>query len=243
MNLVVIIGGKDMDWSREILERFDWNGQISNIEQKKQVAEKLAMMAKDGDVISFGSGSTSLLAVHAIADRIKNDNLSIVAIPTSQEINLKCQYLGIQASTLLKHKCDWGFDGADEIDSNGSLIKGRGGAMFREKLSMKNSIKTYILVDESKFVDRLGSKFAVPVEVYPEALYYVKQELFKLGAKTIDIRLAIGKDGPIITENGNFILDAKFDEIGLDMESKIKEIVGVIESGLFIGYNIEVIKP
>ena len=121
------------------------------------------------------------------------------------------------------------------------MIKGRGGAMFREKLNIVNSPITYILIDESKKVDKLGSKFKVPVECYPEAINYIKEELIKLGGKEIELRKAVGKDGPIITENNNVILDVKLEEITQELEKKIKAISGVIESGLCIDYNIEVI--
>ena len=152
-----------------------------------------------------------------------------------------CSYLGIATTTLIEKKPDWCFDGADEVDENKWLIKGRGGAMFKEKLNIVNSPITYILVDESKKVNKLGSKFKVPVECFPNAINYVKSELIKLNGTEIELRKAIGKDGPCITENGNFILDVKFDNITQDLERKIKSITGVIESGLFINYNIEVV--
>ena len=189
----------------------------------------------------FGSGSTSYLATIAIAEKIKNNNINILAIPTSLEIKMLCSYLGIATTTLIEKKPDWCFDGADEVDENKWLIKGRGGAMFKEKLNIVNSPITYILVDESKKVNKLGSKFKVPVECFPNAINYVKSELIKLNGTEIELRKAIGKDGSCITENGNFILDVKFDNITQDLERKIKSITGVIESGLFINYNIEVV--
>lgn len=189
----------------------------------------------------FGSGSTSYLATIAIAEKIKNNNINILAIPTSLEIKMLCSYLGIATTTLIEKKPDWCFDGADEVDENKWLIKGRGGAMFKEKLNIVNSPITYILVDESKKVNKLGSKFKVPVECFPNAINYVKSELIKLNGTEIELRKAIGKDGPCITENGNFILDVKFENITQDLEEKIKSITGVIESGLFINYNIEVV--
>jgi ribose 5-phosphate isomerase A len=152
-----------------------------------------------------------------------------------------CSSLGIETTTLFEHKPDWYFDGADEVDQNKSLIKGRGGAMFKEKLIMSSSPVTYILVDESKLVTKLGTNFPVPVEVFPSALLYVESALKKLGAETLTLRPAKGKDGPVITENGNLVIDAKFLDIDTQMEKKIKAITGVIESGLFIGYNVEIL--
>ena len=106
--------------------------------------------------------------------------------------------------------------------------------MFKEKLNIINSPKTYILVDKTKLVKSLGEKHPVPVEVFPSALKYVSSELKKLGAEETVFRG--------MTENENAILDAKFEKIDLKLEKQIKEITGVIESGLFIGYNVEVIK-
>ena len=113
---------------------------------------------------------------------------------------------------------------------------------FKEKLNILNSTKTYILADESKFVEKLCTSHPIPVECYKEACNYVKSELIKLGANQVSLRPAKGKDGPIITENGNFILDTKFDVINKDLEKNIKSISGVLDSGLFIGYDIEIIK-
>lgn len=153
-----------------------------------------------------------------------------------------CTTLGIPTTTLNEAKPDWCFDGADEVDNSNWILKGRGGAMFKEKLNIVNSPITYILIDKSKRVNKLGEKHKVPVECFEGAINYVKQMLEMLGAKNIEIRKAIGKDGPCITENGNLILDAKFENITEDLEKNIKSISGVIESGLFIGYNVSVIE-
>ena len=113
--------------------------------------------------------------------------------------------------------------------------------MFKEKLNIANSKITYILADKTKMVDRLGKKFPVPIECYPDAVNSVKEKLNDLGAYEINIRQAVKKDGPVITENNNIILDARFTEIYETLEKDIKSITGVIESGLFIGYNVEIL--
>jgi len=230
-----------MNWNSDIIKNLSWAGNISNVAGKQKVADQIVAKLKDGDVIGVGSGSTVFLTLFAIAERIKAERLNIAAIPTSIEISLFCTKLGIPLTTLFEHKPDWCFDGADEVDPNKSLIKGRGGALFKEKLLISSSPVSYIIVDDSKLVDRLGSKFPVPVEVFPQALTHVEQELSLLGATSIQLRPAGGKDGPVITENNNLLLDVKFDGIDLDMERKIKSITGVIESGLFINYNVEVL--
>ena len=230
-----------MNWDKKILENINIEN-IEHIEEKKKVAEKIAEKVKNNQVIGFGSGSTSYLATIAIADKIKKENLHIIAIPTSFEIKMLCAYLEITTASLSEKQPDWSFDGADEVDKNNWLIKGKGGAMFKEKLNIANSPITYILIDSSKRVNELGEKNKVPVEIYPEAINYVKQELIKLGAEEIVLRQAINKAGPVITENGNLILDVKFKAITEKLEKDIKSIPGVIENGLFIGYNVEIIE-
>ena len=230
-----------MNWDKKILENINIEN-VEHIEEKKKVAEKIAEKVKNNQVIGFGSGSTSYLATIAIADKIKKENLQIIAIPTSFEIKMLCAYLEIPIANLSEKKPDWSFDGADEVDSNNWLIKGKGGAMFKEKLNIANSPITYILIDSSKRVNELGEKNKVPVEIYPETINYVKQELIKLGAEEIVLRQAINKAGPVITENGNLILDVKFKAITEKLEKYIKSIPGVIEDGLFIGYNVEIIE-
>ena len=230
-----------MNWNSDIINNLGWASSISNRAGKQKVADQIVSKIKDGDVIGAGSGSTVYLTLFAIAEKIKADKLSIKAIPTSIEIALFCDKLGIPLTSLFEHNPDWCFDGADEVDPNKSLIKGRGGALFKEKLLISSSPVNYIIVDDTKLVDKLGSKFPVPVEVFPQALLHVEHELKALGATNIILRLAGGKDGPVITENNNLLLDVHFDGIDADMERKIKSITGVIESGLFINYNIEVL--
>jgi len=230
-----------MEWDNNIVDNLKWSDNIINKEQKERVAQKIAAKIKDNEVIGVGSGSTVYLTLFAISERIKKENLHIQVIPTSLEISMTCIQLGIPQTTLLDKRPDWTFDGADEVDSEHNLIKGRGGAMFKEKLLIRNSAKTYIIIDESKRVTRLGSKFPVPVEIFPMSLSYVDNEIRALGATDVNLRFAKGKDGPVISENGNFILDVYFDSIDNTMEKEIKSITGVIESGLFIGYNVEIL--
>lgn len=231
-----------MDWKKELLQKPMWKEEISNREEKEEIAKKIAERVQDGDVIGFGSGSTSYLAAIAIAEKIQKESLKIIAIPTSYEIKMLCTYLNIPTATIDEKRPDWCFDGADEVDHDNWLIKGRGAAMFNEKLNIKSAKKTYILVDQSKIVNKLCSKFPVPVECTPKAINLVKEEIYKLGADSIELRLAKKKDGPVITENGNIILDVMFSNVDETLEKKLKSITGVIETGLFIGYNVEIIK-
>jgi len=230
-----------MKW--ETAAKYDWTGTISNRPEKEEVARRIAEHVKDGDVIGVGSGSTSFLAIGAIAKRVHSDGLTVSAVCTSLEVEMACAAANLPTTSLLQSRPDWTFDGADEVDPDLSLIKGRGGAMFLEKLVMRASTRNFILVDSSKLVTKLGEKFPVPVEVLPVALHVAEMGLVALGATEIGLRKAVGKDGPIITESGNFIFDVRFKEIGKTLERDIKAITGVIESGLFIGHPIEIIVP
>lgn len=230
-----------MDRKRNIIEKFSWRATISNREQKEKVAAHIAAKVTDRDIIGVGSGSTSYLALAAIAHRVKEEQLHVKAIPTSIEMSLACSHFGIAVTNLYEHRPDWYFDGADEVDPKRHLIKGRGGAMFKEKLIMSASPRNYILADPTKLVDRLGQGYPVPVEVFPPALTIVEARLLELGARLVLLRPAQGKDGPVITENGNLILDAWFDTIGDDLEYGIKCITGVIESGLFQNVKAELL--
>lgn len=230
-----------MDWEKTIIDSLEWGKEISNREEKQKVADKIASMVKDGDIIGVGSGSTAYLALLKIADRIRTEQLHIHAIPTSQEIKMACAKLGIPLTSLLEHKPNWTFDGADEIDPNHNMIKGRGGAMFKEKLLISSSPQTFIIADPSKMVSKLGSRFPVPVEIFPDALIHADQALRSLSPVDIKLRMAQGKDGTIITENGNLILDVWFNNIPDNLENAIKSITGVIESGLFMHYEVKII--
>ncbi len=230
-----------MHWNTPLISSFGWSGEISNREAKEKVARIIAEKVSDGDVIWAGSGSTAYLALIAIAEKMREKNLTLRIIPTSREIALTCTRLGIPTTSLISEKPDWYFDGADEVDTMNNLIKGRWGALYQEKLIMRSSSKNYILVDASKYVTGLWEKFPIPVEVFPDALYLVEHDLHLLGAHEITLRLAKGKDGPIITESGGFILDTRFTQIIPTLERDIKSITGVIESGLFQGYAVEVI--
>ena len=230
-----------MDWEKTIIDSLEWGKEISNREEKQKVADKIASMVKDGDIIGVGSGSTAYLALLKIADRIRTEQLHIHAIPTSQEIKMACAKLGIPLTSLLEHKPNWTFDGADEIDPNHNMIKGRGGAMFKEKLLISSSPQTFIIADPSKMVSKLGSRFPIPVEIFPDALIHADQALRSLSTVDIKLRMAQGKDGPIITENGNLILDVWFNNIPDNLENAIKSITGVIESGLFMHYEVKII--
>lgn len=224
------------------MQEFDWKDKVENKEEKIRLAQRMAKRVKDGDVIGFGSGSTSYLTVMEIANRVREEKLKIKAIPTSSIIEELCKEQKIEITDLSQAKPDWCFDGADEIDSHNWLIKGMGAALYREKMNMQNSRENYILVDATKFVEKLGEKHPVPIECEKDKIGQVQEEVKKLGAIKTEIRKSNTKDGYLVTDNGNYILHAWFEKIESNLEETIRQIDGVLESGLFIGYDIIVIK-
>lgn len=225
------------------MEEFDWENNVENKNEKLKIAIKMASRVKNNDVIGFGSGTTSYLAVKEIAKKIKEENLKIKAIPTSKIIEDLCKKLNIEVTTLDKDKPNWCFDGADEVDKNNWLIKGMGAALYKEKLNIKASNENYILVDETKFVEKLGIKHPVPVECDENLLQQIKEKLIALGAIKVELKMSnIDSSKPLITDNKKVILHAWFNNIYEELEEKIKNIEGVLESGLFIGYNVIIVK-
>ena len=134
-----------MDWKNHLIKHLQWSDSIINREAKEHVAREIAATAKDGDVIGAGSGSTVYLTLFELSRRIREEYLHIEVIPASQEISMTCIQLGIPQTTLWNKRPNWTFDGADEVDPQQNLIKGRGGAMFKEKLLIRSSRKTFII--------------------------------------------------------------------------------------------------
>lgn len=209
---------------------------------KEIVATELAARVKNGEKIGVGTGSTVDAALTKIGERIVKEGLSVQVVPTSIQSAWRCHEIGLTVLyPAYRGELSWGFDGADAVDPNLWLIKGKGGAMLQEKILAARCRKFVVIVDDSKMTNNLGQACPIPVEVIPEAVIIAEKGLRDLGASEIILRPATGKHGPIITEAGNVILDARFDRVEADLERNIKSIVGVVESGLFIGYTSEVI--
>lgn len=208
---------------------------------KEIVATDIAKRVKDGELIGVGTGSTVELAVVKIGDRVRSEKLDICVVPTSLETAWQCHELGLKVLYQgYRGDISWGFDGADAVDDRLWLVKGKGGALLQEKILAARCKEFIVIVDDSKLVKNLGD-CAIPVEVIPEAAFLAERGLLKIGAREVRLRPATGKHGPIITEAGNIIFDAKFDEVDEGLEAGIKSIVGVVESGLFINYTREVL--
>ncbi len=205
---------------------------------KKKAALEAVKHVKDGFVVGLGSGSTAAYAIEALGERIKRERLSILGVPTSYQAFLLAVKHGIAVTTLEEHpEINVAIDGADQVDAKLNLIKGMGGALAREKIVASASKLNIIIADESKKVRVLGEKgHPVPVEVSPFAISLVKHKIEALGGKPV-LREGKGKVGPVITDNGNAVIDASFGTIGnaVELEKKLKMIPGVVETGLFVG--------
>lgn len=209
---------------------------------KELVANELAARVAAGETIGIGAGSTVEAVLEALGARVKRERLQFSVVPASFETAMKAAAIGLNVlSPLAVSEISWGFDGADEVDPHKSLLKGRGGAMLQEKILAEKCKRYVVIVDQTKLVQRLGEKFPVPLEVIPAAVKIVERELAKLGARTVELRAAQGKKGPVITESGNVIIDASFGTVNSDLQSALCQVVGVVETGIFIDYADEVL--
>ncbi len=205
---------------------------------KRNAALQAMKHVKDGFIVGLGSGSTAAFAIEALGERTKNEKLSVLGIPTSYQAFLLAVDCGIPITTLDEHpEIDLTIDGADQITPELSLIKGMGAALAREKIVAAASKLNIIIADEKKKVNRLGeNNQSVPIEVLPFAISLAKRKIIDAGGKPV-VRESKGKLGPVITDNGNVILDSYFGEINRpdELEVTVKMIPGVIETGFFIG--------
>ncbi len=212
---------------------------VSNREAKEAIAKEIVSRAKDGEIIGFGSGTTAMVCALEFGKAVKS-GLNVSAVVTSLELEWLCKKLGIELSTTVVGKVDWCFDGADEVDPNGNLLKGRGGAMHRERQVFRMSEKRLVVADPSKDVEVLGEKFPAPIEVEPMFVIAAIESLKDMNFDSVDIRTGSGKDGPVITETGNVIVDV-VNRSGFDdnLVKQINEIEGVFDTGLFMGFEFE----
>jgi ribose 5-phosphate isomerase A len=205
----------------------------------KEVAARSAVAAiKSGMAVGLGSGTTSIRALHVLAERIRNEGLRIVGGPTSTGTETEAQALGIPLVTLDERpSLDLAIDGADQVDSRLACIKGYGGALVREKIVARIARRFLVMVDGSK-LSRVLDK-PVPVEMMPFAAAVAQQGLLELGGMP-RWREVHGKR--YVTDNGNVILDVDFGKIDdpAQLGRHIAEIPGVVDHGLFVGLVHEV---
>ena len=203
---------------------------------KRAAAEAAVKLVAQDMIVGLGSGSTATFAIEALARR-HHQGLHFVGIPTSNRTAAEAAAAGIPLTSFAKHRqIDLTIDGADEVEQGTlNLIKGLGGALLREKIVAAASHRLAIVVDGTKLVDRLGTRTAVPVEVVTFGLEATQESLEVLGA-SVHLRMSPA-GGPFVTDCGNHILDCNFDRINdpARLKERIKHVVGVVESGLFIG--------
>ncbi|HKF64599.1 MAG TPA: ribose-5-phosphate isomerase RpiA [Dongiaceae bacterium] len=203
---------------------------------KRAAAEAAVKLVTDGMIVGLGTGSTAAFAVEALAVRHR-EGLRFLGIPTSERTGAQAKGAGIPLTSFAEHRqIDLTIDGADEVERGTlNLVKGLGGALLREKIVAAASRRLAIIVDGVKLVDHLGTIAPVPVEVIPFGLEVTQAHLESIGA-VAKLRLAPG-GAAFVTDSGNRILDCNFDPISdpARLEERIGRIVGVVESGLFIG--------
>jgi len=208
---------------------------------KRAAASWAVEEVKDGMVVGLGSGSTAAFAVEDLADRVAK-GLRVTGIPTSEKTAALARRLGVPLTSFAKHRrIDVTIDGADHV-ARGTLdlVKGLGGALLREKLVASVSDRMIVVVDETKLVDRLGGNTSLPVEIVPFAWQIVLDRLTALGCAP---RLRLAGDEPFTTDGGNYIADCDIAEMPdpAALEATLSAVVGVIETGLFIGMASKIV--
>ena len=217
----------------------DKEGFSFSVSGKFAAAKKASELVKDGMVIGIGSGTTVEIFLRELGKRIKSEELEVFGVPSSYQSKMLAIEEGISLLDLLEcSELDLCVDGADEVDLKLNAVKGGGGALTREKIVAYASKEVVFVVEERKVVEKL--KYPVPVEVIPFSLGYVLkrlEEIMKdLGSEnTPRVRQGTGKLGPVVTDNGNFIVDCNFGEIENTgkLENELCMIPGVVECGLF----------
>jgi len=213
--------------------------ELIELGKKNAAVKAVKENVKKGMILGIGSGSTVVYAVEEIARMNKIEDLNLKCIPTSFQAHQLIVDNGLTHLSLDQcPEIDLDIDGADEIDKHLNLIKGGGGCLVREKIVASSSKKLVIIADYRKKSEKLGEnwKKGVPVEVIPFGYAPILKKLEKLGG-TPKLRMAQAKAGPLITDNGNFIIDVDFGimDSPSDIDFKISQIPGVVDTGFFIG--------
>lgn len=209
--------------------------QVTVIDQKRRAAEAALKHVTDGMTLGVGTGSTVNIFIDLLAKKVVAEKLSIRTLSSSYGTSHRLRGAGIAVDCLGSvARIPLTVDGADEVDPQLALIKGAGGAFLREKILAEAAEELVIIVDQSKLVKQLGMKSPVPVEVLPVALSSVTAQIGRLRGSPV-LREGEGKAGPVITDNGNFILDVTFQKIvdPAELDSQLRSIPGVLETGLF----------
>jgi len=210
---------------------------------KEVVGRYIAEKVKNGSVIGIGSGTTVEVALRLIGERIAKEGLKVKGVSTSFKAESIARESGIEVYPLYSGIVpDFAFDGADEVDPDWNLIKGRGAAITREKILARRAGGLSVIVTEEKLVTKLGSKFPVPIEVIPDAYPDLVSALKTFSPREVVLREGSGKYGPVVTEHGNFLVDVSFSEgVPANFEDSVNLLPGVVECGVFSRDTKEVI--
>ncbi len=214
-------------------------------QMKQAVAEAAVEQFRDGMIVGLGSGSTAALMIQGLGQRLASGQLKdIVGVTTSFQGEVLAAELGIPLRSLnAVDRIDLAIDGADEVDPAFQLIKGGGACHVQEKLVAARAERFVVVVDSTKLVKRLNLEFLLPVEVLPGAWRQVQQQLSAMSGKA-ELRMAQRKAGPVVTDQGNLVLDVRF-EGGISdpvcLERSINNLPGVLENGLFVNLADEVL--
>lgn len=214
-------------------------------QMKQAVAEAAVEQFRDGMIVGLGSGSTAALMIEGLGQRLAAGQLKdIVGVTTSFQGEVLAAELGIPLLSLnAVERIDLAIDGADEVDPAFQLIKGGGACHVQEKLVAARAERFVVVVDSTKLVDRLNLGFLLPVEVLPGAWRQVQQQLSVMHGAA-ELRMAQRKAGPVVTDQGNLVLDVRFEGGIADpvvLEMKLNNIPGVLENGLFVNLADEVL--
>jgi len=204
---------------------------------KQLVAIHAAKYVKDGMLVGLGTGSTANFFIEELARRQTEENLKVTTIASSNISMIKAQALGLNVISLHQvDAIDLYVDGADEITPDMTLLKGRGYDLVMEKLLAKAAKQFLVVADQSKLVDRIGTNFAIPIEVIPFAWKAAKRSIEALGGRG-DLRQNVAKDGLAITSHGSLVLDMAFDKsiTESDLNNQLNNTPGVVEHGIFYG--------
>lgn len=211
------------------------------MEAGKRAAARYAVdtYVKGNQALGIGSGSTIVYAVERIAERVKDEKLHLLCVPSSFQAQQLITQHNLTLSDLDRTpELDIAIDGADDVDSKLSAIKGGGGCLTQEKIVASCAKQFIIIADDRKDSKQLGEAFkkGIPVEVIPMAYVPVMKKIEKLGLKPI-LRMARAKAGPVVTDNSNFIIDCQFDKVydWKELNTQLNLIPGVVETGLFVG--------
>lgn len=214
----------------------DWRGPA----RRKACVEALKRI-RDGMVIGLGSGTTMAIFIEELSKRIEREQIEVLAVPSSTQAELEAAARGIKLTSLTQYpELDLAVDGADVVDvRNLNLIKGGGAALTREKIVDSAAKAFIVVVDEGKLSKGLVGP--VPVEVVPFGLKATVKKIMGIGGRP-KLREGSGKVGPVVTDNGNFILDVDFGEIRDpgELDARLKSIPGVVETGLFLNMADEI---